>query len=72
MLALYLSVPSSKLNYKPTLSKPSAWIAATHSLPVKKLSELALTQTAWHKRSHCSTKVLDLRALAVTADAERF
>jgi integrase len=52
--------------------KPSAWIAATHSLQAKRASGLASTQTAWLKLSPCSTKALDLKVPAVTAGVERF
>jgi len=31
--------------------KPSAWIAATHSLQAKRASGLVLTQTVWRKRT---------------------
>ena len=50
----------------------SAWIAAIHSLQVKKASGQALTQTAWPKHSLYFTKALDLKVLAVTAVAGRF
>jgi integrase/recombinase XerD len=45
-------------------------IAATHSLPAKRASKQGLVQTALHKRSPCSTKALDLKVQAVTADVE--
>jgi integrase/recombinase XerD len=50
-----------KQNCKPMLSKPSAWIAAIHSLQARKASKQGLTPTAWRKRLPCFTKALDLR-----------
>ena len=41
-------------------------------LRVKKASRLVSTQTAWPKLLLCCTKVPDLKALVVTAVAERF
>ena len=55
-----------------THSKPSVWIATTHSFHAKKTLGLASTQTALHKRSPCSMRALDLRAQAAAVVAERF